>query len=72
MIGFDITSPARSTPKSPPSRVGFGSRLVKLEVTHELNGAVELIYDRGGLKVVMEFPLGGTSTSTQLKQGMLQ
>jgi len=57
---------------SPPSRVGFGSRLVKLEVTHELNGAVELIYDRGGLKVVMEFPLGGTSTSTQLKQGMLQ
>jgi two-component sensor histidine kinase len=57
---------------SPPSRAGFGSRLVKLELTHELNGEVELIYDRGGLKVSMEFPLGGTSSSAQLKQGMAQ
>ncbi len=40
---------------SPPSRAGFGSRLVKLELTHELNGEVELIYDRGGLKVTMGF-----------------
>jgi two-component sensor histidine kinase len=57
---------------SPPSRAGFGSRLVKLELTHELHGAVELIYDRSGLKVTMEFPLNGTSASAQLKQGIAQ
>jgi len=57
---------------SPPSRAGFGSRLVKLELTHELQGEVELIYDRTGLKVTMEFPLIGTSTSAQLKQGIAQ
>jgi two-component system CheB/CheR fusion protein len=55
---------------SPPSRAGFGSRLIKLELTHELNGAVELIYDRSGLKVTMEFPLCGASA--QLKQGIAQ
>ena len=57
---------------SPPSRAGFGSRLVKLELTHELHGEVELIYDRSGLKVTMEFPLIGTSTSAQLMQGIAQ
>jgi two-component sensor histidine kinase len=57
---------------SPPSRAGFGSRVVKLELTHELSGEVELIYDRIGLKVTMEFPLSGTSASAQLKQGMAQ
>jgi two-component sensor histidine kinase/CheY-like chemotaxis protein len=57
---------------SMPSRGGFGSRLVKLELTHELNGSVDLIYDRGGLKVTMEFPLCGPAQSAQLKQGMAQ
>jgi two-component sensor histidine kinase len=57
---------------SPPSRAGFGSRLVKLELTHELQGEVELIYDRAGLKVTMEFPLNGDFTSAQLKQGLAQ
>jgi two-component sensor histidine kinase len=57
---------------SPPSRAGFGSRLVKLELTHELHGEVELIYDRSGLKVTMEFPLIGASTSAQLMQGIAQ
>ena len=56
---------------SPPSRVGFGSRLIKLELTHELNGEVELIYGRGGLTVTMGFPLCGSSPA-QLKQGMAQ
>jgi two-component sensor histidine kinase len=57
---------------SPPSRAGFGSRLVKLELTHELHGQVELIYDKSGLRVNMEFPLSGVSPSAQLKQGMAQ
>lgn len=57
---------------SPPSRAGFGSRLIKLELTHELNGEVELIYDRTGLKVTMQFPLCGDSGSAQLKQGLAQ
>jgi two-component sensor histidine kinase/CheY-like chemotaxis protein len=58
---------------SPPSRSGFGSRLIKLELTHELNGSVDLIYDRPGLNVMMEFPLlCGDSGSAQLKQGIAQ
>ena len=57
---------------SPPSRAGFGSRLIKLELTHELNGEVELIYGRGGLKVTMGFPLCVDSSLAQLKQGMAQ
>ena len=57
---------------TPPSRAGFGSRLVKLELTHELNGGVELIYDKAGLRVAMEFPLGSATLSAQLKQGMAQ
>ena len=57
---------------SPPSRVGFGSRLIKLELTHELNGEVELIYGRGGLTVTMGFPLYGGANPAQLKQGMAE
>jgi two-component sensor histidine kinase len=40
-----------------PARTGFGSRLIKLEVTHELNGEVELNYDKSGLLVQLSFPL---------------
>jgi two-component sensor histidine kinase len=40
-----------------PTRNGFGSRLIRLELTHELNGTVELLYEPGGLKVLMGFPL---------------
>ncbi len=57
---------------SPPSRAGFGSRLIKLELTHELNGEVELIYGRGGLKVTMGFPLYDGSSAAPLMQGMAQ
>jgi two-component sensor histidine kinase/CheY-like chemotaxis protein len=42
---------------SPPRRGGFGSRLIHLELTHELNGEVELIYDPSGLKLTASFPL---------------
>src|SRR4029077_20573654 len=40
-----------------PERTGFGSRLIKLEVTHELNGEVELEYKKSGLHVQLSFPL---------------
>src|SRR5258705_4815679 len=40
-----------------PTQGGFGSRLIRLELTHELNGEVELIYDPGGLKLMTSFPL---------------
>jgi two-component sensor histidine kinase len=43
-------------PVVPPQRTGFGSRLIRLELTHELNGDVDLIYDPAGLKVLMKFP----------------
>ena len=39
-----------------PTRGGFGSRLIRLELTHELNGEVELIYDPRGLKLMTCFP----------------
>jgi len=55
----------------PPPITGFGSRLIKLEMTHELNGEVELNYDSSGLKVVLGFPLTCFDTA-QLKQGIAQ
>jgi two-component sensor histidine kinase len=45
----------------PPTRGGFGSRLIRLELTHELNGEVELIYDPKGLKLMTSFPLSSHS-----------
>jgi two-component sensor histidine kinase len=40
-----------------PAQPGFGNRLIRLEMTHELNGHVELLYEASGLKVEMSFPL---------------
>jgi two-component sensor histidine kinase len=57
---------------STPPNAGFGSRLIKLELTHELNGSVDLIYERTGLRVNMDFPLGESSQAVQLKQGMAE
>ena len=56
----------------PPPGAGFGSRLIKLEMTHELQGEVELIYAAEGLKVVLGFPLMGAVDTAQLKQGIAQ
>ncbi len=39
-----------------PTRNGFGSRLIKLELTHELSGNVEMAYDEGGFRALMTFP----------------
>ena len=59
---------------APPSRGGFGSRLIRLEMTHELNGQVDLIYEPCGLKVLMEFPLCNqlVMVQTQAKQGLAE
>ena len=57
---------------SPPTRGGFGSRLIRLELTHELSGEVELIYEPVGLKVLMGFPLCNPLTVAQPKQGLAQ
>lgn len=57
---------------TPPSRGGFGSRLIRLEMTHELNGGVELLYEAGGLKVLMEFPLCNHLMLAQAKQGLAE
>lgn len=53
----------------PPARIGFGSRLIRLELTHELNGNVELSYDKAGLKVQMAFPQN-CCEPPQARQGM--
>ena len=52
----------------PPARGGFGSRLIRLELTHELNGEVELFYEPAGLNVLMSFPFGGHKAAPQ-RQG---
>lgn len=41
----------------PPSRRGFGSRLITNSVTRQLEGEVELLFDREGLTCRMSFPL---------------
>jgi two-component sensor histidine kinase/CheY-like chemotaxis protein len=61
--GPEVTTPARN---------GFGSRLIRLELTHELNGNVELIYEPAGLKVLMGFPLCNPLVMAQPKQGLAQ
>jgi two-component sensor histidine kinase/CheY-like chemotaxis protein len=55
---------------SQPSRGGFGSRLIRLELTHELNGEVELIYEPVGLKVLMGFPICNHLAVAQPQKGM--
>jgi two-component sensor histidine kinase len=57
---------------SKPSHGGFGSRLIRLELTHELGGQVELIYEPMGLKVVMGFPLCNHLAAAPPQQGLTQ
>ncbi|WP_262298302.1 PAS domain-containing sensor histidine kinase [Microvirga sesbaniae] len=42
---------------APPTRQGFGSRLIRRSVAHELAGEVELTYDPAGLVCVVKAPL---------------
>ncbi|HEX2137412.1 MAG TPA: sensor histidine kinase [Microvirga sp.] len=42
----------------PPSRQGFGSRLIRQTIVHELQGTVNMVYNKDGLHAVLTIPLG--------------
>jgi two-component sensor histidine kinase len=44
-------------PVLPPSRKGFGSRLIQEGLARELNGVVRLIYEPAGLVCTIDVPL---------------
>jgi PAS domain S-box-containing protein len=44
-------------PAAPPSRTGFGSRLIAMAVEHTLHGAVETAYGATGLSCTLRVPL---------------
>jgi two-component sensor histidine kinase len=43
-------------PVKPPSRKGFGSRVIERGLAHELNGKVHLDYQVGGVVCTIDFP----------------
>lgn len=43
--------------EAPPRREGFGSRLIKLTLTYELEGEVRMDFARDGLRAVADLPL---------------
>jgi two-component sensor histidine kinase len=53
-----------------PDHSGFGSRLIRLELTHELDGEVELNFDPRGLRVEMSFPLSNRLGAAEARQGV--
>ena len=53
---------------SPPTKTGFGSRLVKLSVEQDLGGAVALDFDPAGLVCRIEAPLQPTSQEEEILQ----
>jgi two-component sensor histidine kinase len=50
-----------------PSRAGFGSRLIRQGLPHELGAEVELRFDRGGLVCVIAAPLSELSAQTPVQ-----
>jgi two-component sensor histidine kinase len=50
----------------PPSRTGFGSRLIKLELSHELRGTVDLLYEPKGFKAAMNFPADADTSASDI------
>lgn len=46
------------TEVSPPSKTGFGTRLIDMNITRELGGTINRDYQPEGLKIQIEFPLG--------------
>jgi two-component sensor histidine kinase len=46
-----------------PSRIGFGSKLIQLELTHELRGSIDMHYEPGGFRALMNFPAEAESAS---------
>lgn len=51
---------------SPPTKTGFGSRLVKLSVEQDLCGAIALDFDPAGLVCRIEAPLQPTSQEEEI------
>ena len=45
-------------PVQSPSRVGFGSRLIRQTVANELGGSLEYAFDRDGLRCSIRIPVG--------------
>ncbi|HTK34253.1 MAG TPA: HWE histidine kinase domain-containing protein [Caulobacteraceae bacterium] len=45
-------------PVAPPSRTGFGRRLIERGLTHELGGTAALTFEPAGLRCAIDFPLG--------------
>ncbi|PZQ52483.1 MAG: histidine kinase [Rhodovulum sulfidophilum] len=46
-----------ATPVEPPTRPGFGTRLIDANVRHELNGDIERDYAPGGLRLTLTIPI---------------
>ena len=44
-------------PVEPPSRAGFGTRLIDLNILHELSGEIERDYAPEGLRITLAIPL---------------
>jgi two-component sensor histidine kinase len=39
-----------------PTRKGFGSKLIQLELTHELRGSIDMVFEPDGFRAHMNFP----------------
>ena len=48
-------------PVAPPTRTGFGTRLLRRALAIDLDGKVALDFDPQGLRCTIEFPLGERS-----------
>jgi two-component sensor histidine kinase len=53
-------------PVSPPTRTGYGSRLITRSVTRQLEGEVDLDYAATGLTYRLAFPLRSARSSGEL------
>lgn len=49
-------------PVKPPEKPGFGTRLIDMNITRELRGAIRRDYRADGLHIEIEIPLGGTKS----------
>jgi two-component sensor histidine kinase len=52
-----------------PTRNGFGTRLIKLELTHELQGKIETAYEEPGFRAFMSFPTSPRAASPAPQTG---
>lgn len=46
-----------TVPVAPPDRTGFGTRLIDMNIRHELGGEIERVYAETGLRVTLTIPL---------------